>query len=329
MYLLRLITVSRFVFRFFKVQRQYNNQFIDTYLLPFHLQYKNSIGNGALQKIKKYYCLGIPVTCASYKKIYGSSLSEKERELATLTGIITPLIDDFTDEKTLSDEKIEALTSAPEKYLPSTVEEEIVKSILCTLLKKVPSRDGFLYALNRTIKAQHLSVKQMDKNVTQDELLHITLEKGAWSHIFFHYIIDEIPAEQTVAAMDTMGGMLQMSNDIFDVYKDYKDGISTIPNTCSDYEAFEKYYTAECKKFCVMARALPYKKSDLEFFITFIVFVMARGIVALKMLQRLQQSVGGGVLPFDSLERKQLICDMEKPVNALKTVWHTLRIVRG
>lgn len=328
MYLLRLVTVSRFVFSFFKVQKQFNSRFIDAYLTPFQQQYGRTIQPGALEKIKKYYCLGIPVTCASYKKIYGKSLSEKERELATLTGIITPLIDDFTDEQTLGDEKIEALTSDPESYQPFTVEEEIVRTILCRLLKEVPSPKGFLNALNHTIQAQHLSRKQMDKYVTQGELLHITLEKGAWSHIFFHYLLDEIPGEETIAAMDTMGGMLQMSNDIFDVYKDFKDGISTIPNTCADYATFEKYYLSQCRKFCSMTRALPYKKADLEFFITFIAFVMARGIVALKMLGGLQRTVGGGVLPIDKLERKQLICDMEKPVNALRTAWHTYRVIR-
>ncbi|MES2647158.1 MAG: hypothetical protein V4717_09805 [Bacteroidota bacterium] len=328
MYLLRLFSVSNFVFKFFKIQRQYNDQFIDAYLQPFYNEYGHSIKDSALQKIKKYYCLGIPVTCASYKKIYGKDLSDKERELATLTGIITPLIDDFTDEKTLSDESIEALTSYPETYQPATVEEAIVKNILCTLIKQVPDPKGFLYALNRTIKAQHLSVRQMDPGVTEAELLHITLEKGAWSHIFFHYIIDEIPVEATIGAMDNIGGMLQMSNDIFDVYKDYKEGIRTIPNTCKDYLVFEKYYLSECKKFCAMARALPYPKKDLEFFITFIAFVMARGIVALKMLQKLQHALGGGALPIASIKRKQLICDMEKPINALKTARYTLRIVK-
>jgi len=34
------------------------------------------------------------------------------------------------------------------------------------------------------------------------------------------------------------------------------------------------------------------------------------------------------VLPIDKLERKQLICDMEKPLNALKTAWYTLGIIR-
>jgi hypothetical protein len=327
MYFLRIFRVAKFVFNFFKVQNAFNRQFIDAYLQPFQDQFGKSISPSVLQKIKKYYCLGIPVTCSSYKKIYGKSLSAKERELATLTGIITPIIDDFTDEKTLSDENIESLTSLPGKYNAITVEEEIVKTILCKLVAEVPSPEGFLYALNRTIKAQHLSARQMDPAVTEDELLQITLEKGAWSHIFFHYLLDEIPSADTIAVIDKMGGMLQMSNDIFDVYKDYQDGIKTIPNTSKDYLALETYYMKECKQFCVMARALPYPKKDIEFFITFIAFVMARGIVALRMLQKLQEKSGGGTLPIGKLERKQLICDMEKPVNAIKTAWHTYRII--
>lgn len=329
MYFTRIFKVARFVFDFFKIQNRYNSRFIDSFLQPFYDDTGKSIKPSALQKIKKYYCLGIPVTCASYKKIYGKALSGKERESATLTGIITPLIDDFTDERTLDDEQLEALTSHPENYRPAGTEEKIVQTILCKLINEVPSPEGFLYALNRTIKAQHLSARQMAEDVTEKELLYITLEKGAWSHIFFHYLLDEIPAGETIAVIGKMGGMLQMSNDIFDVYKDYREGIKTIPNTCADFEKLETYYTKECREFCIMARQLPYRKKDVEFFITFIAFVMARGIVALRMLQRLQKRTGGGALPIDKLDRKQLICDMEKPVNALKTAWHTYRIIKS
>jgi hypothetical protein len=328
MYITRLVKVAQFVFRFFKYQRPYNDQFIADYLQPFYTQYGHDLPANIMEKIKKYYCLGIPITCASYKKIYGESLSDTEREYATLTGIITPIIDDFTDEKQLTDEQIESLTSHPAQYQPNTLEESIVKHILCELIEKVPSPEDFLYALNRTIKAQHQSVKQMDPTVTEAELMHITLEKGAWSHIFFHYLLSEIPTQQCIDMMDGMGAMLQMSNDIFDVYKDYKDHNKTIPNTCADYVAFEKYYLHECRKFCVAARAMPHKKEDLEFFITFIAFVMARGLVALQMLKKLQRKMGGGVLPYEKLERKQLICDMEKPINSLRTAWYTYKVVR-
>lgn len=328
MYLLRLITVSRWVFRFFKLQKQYNHQLIDSFLEPFNQLYGRPLKEQVLRKIKNYYCLGIPVTCAIYKKIYGNSLSAKERELATLTGILTPLIDDFTDNKTLSNQKIESLIANPGTYSPSSVEEAVVQGILCRLLKRVANPQGLVDAGSRTIKAQFLSVKQMDGNVTPGELMKITLEKGAWSHIFFHFLIDELPSPPTIAVLDTMGGMLQMNNDLFDVYKDHNDGIRTPANTCSDYSDFEQFYLSGCRKFCAMARELPYKKQDLEFFITFMALVLARGMVALKMLERLQQSAGGGELPYDRLNRKQLICDMEKPVNALKTAWYAYQVMR-
>lgn len=329
MYFLQLIKITRFILRFFKAQKQYNKRFIDDFLQPFNSKYGRTLSPSALHKIKKYYCMGVPITCASYARIYGRKLSDAERELATLTGIITPLIDDFTDEKTLSNEALDKLTSEPAAFTAHSLEEEIVKTILCKLLQKVKSPEGFLNALGKTIQAQHWSAKQMDAATTRDELLAISLEKGAWSHIFFHYLNDEIPSDNTIESMHLMGGMLQMSNDIFDVYKDYQEGIFTYANTCPNYAELEKYYTKECRQFCKLTRALPYKKESLEFFITFMASIMGRGLVALQMLRKLQQQIGGGVLPINQLERKQLICDMEKPANMFKTALFTYRLVKS
>ena len=328
MYFLRLYSVSRFILRFFKSQNGYNGHFIDAYLQPFEQKFGRSIAPSALQKIKKYYCLGIPATCASYAAIYGRSLSPAEQELATLTGIITPLIDDFTDNKTLSTQALDALTSAPQQYIAHTLEEEIVKTILCHLLQKVPSPAGFLQALKNTIQAQHWSQRQMLPGVSRQELLAITLEKGAWSHIFFHYIINEVPTQATTDAMHLMGGMLQTSNDIFDIYKDYQEGIATYASTCPNYATFETYYLQHCRQFCSMARALPYPKKGLEFFITFMASVMGRGLVALQMLKQLQKNSGEGPLPLAAIARKSLICDMKKPANMVKTAWFTYKIVK-
>jgi hypothetical protein len=53
---------------------------------------------------------------------------------------------------------------------------------------------------------------------------------------------------------------------------------------------------------------------------------MATAIVALRMLEKLQKRLGGGVLPILQLERKQLICDMDKPINMLKMVWFAYKL---
>lgn len=327
MYVLRLVKVTGFILRFFKAQKRYNTQFIDEFLQPFTAKYGTGLSPAALQKIKKYYCMGVPITCASYASIYGRKLTDTEREYATLTGIITPLIDDFTDEKTLSNADLASLTNEPDGYVAKTLEEEVVKSILSTLVEKVKSPEGFLHSLKKTIQSQHWSAKQMDPTTSREELLAISLEKGAWSHIFFHYLNNEVPTADTIDALHLMGGLLQMSNDIFDVYKDYQEGIYTFANTCLDYKELEKYYVKKCRRFCEETRLLPYRKNDLEFFILFMASIMGRGIVALRMLQQLQQSIGGGALPIGKLERKQLICDMEKPINMIKTAWFTYGIV--
>jgi hypothetical protein len=329
MYLLQLIKVTQFILRFFSTQKQFNEQFIDAYLQPFYNQYGRSLSTGALQKIKKYYCMGVPITCASYARIYGRSLSENERELATLTGIITPLIDDFTDEHTLDNNAIDNLTGSPATYIPHTLEEAVVKNILCELINRVASPEGFLEALHKTIQAQHWSAKQMNTDTPTQELLAISLEKGAWSHIFFHYLNNEIPTKESISALHLMGGLLQLSNDFFDVYKDYKEGIATYANTCTDYKKLEKDYLSQCREFCKVTRALPYTKNDVAFFMLFMASIMGRGLVALRMLRKLQTKLGGGALPMEKLDRKQLICDMEKPANMLRTVWMTYKITRN
>jgi len=328
MYLLRLIKVTRVFLRFIKTQHKFNDHFIDGFLSPFYKLYNTELSPPSLHKIRKYYCIGVPVVCAAYTKVYGRDLSEEERKNAVLGGILTPLIDDFTDNKQLAPEQVENLISFPVQYHPSSLEEEIVKQILCTLREEVTSPEGFIYSCKRTLIAQKESEKQFRKDISEDEIPKITMEKGGWALIVYHYFIREVPAQQTIDVIYQMGGVLQITHDIFDLYKDVHEGISTLASICSDYKQFEEFYRTECIRFFTMARKLPYKKSDIEFFIVLFANIMARGIVALRRLGRLQYEMGGGVLPFDKIERKQLICDMDKPLNLLKMIWHAHSIMR-
>ncbi|MCX6287221.1 MAG: hypothetical protein NTY96_08905 [Bacteroidetes bacterium] len=328
MYILRLIKAVLFIRRFFKTQRGFNVWFVDAFIEPFSRQYNTRLDPAVLHKIKKYYCLGVPVICAGFAKIYGRELSQAERENATLGGIITPLIDDFTDKKQLSPEQLNKLLSFSAQAELATLEEEIVNGILVKLHERVSSKEGTVNAFKRTLQAQQGSARQTERGLPPSEILKITMDKGARSLILYHYLIAEVPTQQTVDMIYQMGGVLQMAQDIFDVYKDFHEGVNTLANTCGDYREFEEFYLRECRKFCVMARALPYRRADIEFFIVFAANSMARGIVALRRLQRLQWSRGGRVLPFGKIERKELICDMEKPLNFLRMNWHGYSIVR-
>ena len=327
MYIVSLARAVVFVRRFFKTQEEFNSRFIDEFIEPFCRKYNTRPAPAVLHKIKKYYCIGVPVVCAGFARIYGRELTPEERENATLGGIITPLIDDFTDRNQLSPGQLNTLLSFSSRAEPPTLEEAIVNGILVKLYERVSSREGTVDAFRRTLQAQQESARQTLKGLPQSDLLKITMDKGAWSLILYHYLITEVPTPQTIDMIYQMGGVLQIAQDIFDVYKDFHEGVTTLANSCGDYKEFERFYLDECRKFCLLARALPYRRADLEFFIVFAANSMARGIVALRNLQKLQRKTGGGVLPFSEIDRRKLICDMEKPVNFLKMNWYGYAIM--
>jgi hypothetical protein len=135
MSLLNLIKVARFIFNFLKIQNRFNDKFIDSYLQPFNKKYNRELKESTLLKIRKYYCLGIPLAVATYTKLFGRKPSKNEREFAILMGIFVPLVDDFTDDNTLNSEAIDQLISSPADYEPKTPEEAVVKYINCFFWK--------------------------------------------------------------------------------------------------------------------------------------------------------------------------------------------------
>ncbi len=320
MYLSLVIKIHLFLYRFLRNQDKFNKKYIDNYLQAFELHYNSRIRPDTRKQIINYYSRTIPVICASYASIYGRKLSAIERENATLAAIVTTLIDEFTDKKLLPFAQLNELVSFSSGYLPNTLEEAVVKDILGILIKRVTSPEKILNEFRRTLNAQHWSEKQFSQEVPEDEILGITYEKGGSSFLLLHYLIRELPDEKTCQAINQMGGALQLCNDIFDVYKDFHEGVNTLPSRCDDYGAFEKFYLVECRKFTEMAAEIDQPEKNIRFFVTLITLIMARGTVALRKLAKLQRKSGGGPLPLETLPRKELICDMEKPLNFLKAI---------
>lgn len=326
MFFINLVKLIGFSIHFSKILRQFNESYIDSYLQPFYRKYGKEFKESTIFKIKKFYRISILFCCAGYKKMYGGTLSIKEAELAILTAILTPVIDDFTDEQTLDSASIDKLISSVNVFEPKAMEEDVAKTLFSILQEKAKHPSGFFHSLQKEIQAQHWSQRQMEPDVSRDEILEIALAKGGWYQVFCHYIIDEVPDLQTTDMLYLMGGIMQINDDIFDVYVDHQDGIATYANTCDNFKDLEDYYTAECKKIFAKARALPYDRQNIELFIIIFGLLLARGMVALRKLKKLQKQLGGGILPFDQLNRNQLICDMEKPVNILRMIYHAYKL---
>lgn len=314
----RLIVALSRLRRELKTQRVFNDAFLKPYLKALEEKFAGSFANEQTKKIYGYYALFIPsVLCAGYKNLYGVPFTEEERRRAALFGVLTPVGDDLFDVEGLRPEDVRLITYTPEAYKPTTFSAAVAKEIQTDLLQNVPYKDGYRHAATAVYSIQLETKKQTDPSISDEELERITYAKGGYSVIVYHWILNEAPTPQMLQTLFEIGGLMQLTNDIFDMHKDLRDGIVTLPNRCTNFSALKEKFMAKTREMNRRIYALPYAERNKEEFSVVMHFIVTRGLVMLDQMIRLEKRTGG---PLDckSLTRQQLICDMEKPANVLR-----------
>lgn len=124
-----------------------------------------------------------------------------------------------------------------------------------------------------------------------------------------------------------MGTLIQLTNDLYDIYKDLQDNITTLPNQMKDAYAFEQFFIEQIQFMKTLIRQLPYShKSKKEFSIS-MAGIYSFGLIAIDQLKKIQGS--NDYLPgLKTLPRKKLIIDMEKVSNLAKWFKFTYKYAR-
>jgi hypothetical protein len=312
------INIAGKVYSEIKVQKQFNKTFLIPYLDELEKRYKAKFSVEQRGKILNYYGLFITsFLCSSYKRLYGKILSDEERRRATLFGVLTPVGDDLFDIDKLSNESIREITFHPETFNATTFSSHIAKEIQTYLLQAVPHKAEYLKASKDVLDIQVETIKQTDPRISKEEMQRITYTKGAVSVIIYHQCLDGAASEQMKEVLFLIGSLYQLGNDIFDLYKDVRDNIYTLVNTCDDYMQFKKDFIEQIKLQNKKIYALPYVQKDKEDFCIVMNTINARSLVAIEQFIRTQQKTGKKI-NWWQLQRKDMIVDMEKPVNFLK-----------
>lgn len=326
MSLLNYITIFRKVSREIKVQKQLNKDFLLPYLKELETKYGGHFKPEQKDKIVNYYGMFITsFLCSSYKRLYGKLLSPDERKRATLFGILTPVGDDLFDIDQLDIEGIKAITFAPDNYTAVSFFSKVAKEIQSYLLRHVPHIKEYLVASKNVLEIQIDTAKQISRNISIEELERITYTKGAVSVIIYHQALDDAATEQMQEVLFQVGSLYQLGNDIFDLYKDVRDNIYTLINTCYDYSAFKQNFINRVKLQNSKIMALPYTKKNKKEFCIIINAINARSLVAIDRLIKLQKKKGTNI-NWWLLDRKHMICDMEKPANKIRWFYYIYKL---
>ena len=307
-----------------KTQRKYILDSLKLDIDESKLTNDDSLDDVDFKKMSDYYGLAVPVMIGeSFCKLRGRKLSFKERLALTYLGGLTGLFDDFFDRKDLSENHIKSLLTKPQEMEGENSGEKLILKLYLTSLANTSDPEKLKSYSLEIFKAQVLSKKQLGTDLSEDEIKDITLQKGGHSVLFYLCSFKEEISKTEKELFYKLGGIWQIENDILDVYKDYTAGIKTMVTTETLINNLRTTYIRQVDQLLNLVKQTDYPALNKRKFLESILLFISIGFVGLDVLEKNEKKTNN-IFMLEKYERKDLICDLEKPVNILKTIHYFL-----
>ncbi len=306
--------------------------FIKSFLLPKVDAACNEYGyhpsKKEKDKIRFYYPLfNHVVNCETYLTIKNRALTLAETERLALVSVSATLYDDFIDEEKWSSER---LVEIFEKRIPiaeRTPKINVLMAIDDELKRIYTPTDFYNYSLKLAIDWQITSAKQLDSNITLEEILYISKEKCGNSSLLWASILDEDWTENDKQFIHQSGFVGQLINDAFDAIKDIQDGGYTYIRKAASVAAAKEIFINECKKLNQTVRDCDVAEENKLKTIRRMACIHAFGLVALEHLQKIDKKYAKPI-NWQQVKRSDLITDMEFWSNRLSVFKHAVFLSR-
>jgi hypothetical protein len=138
-------------------------------------------------------------------------------------------------------------------------------------------------------------------------------------------VLDHYPEPKIVDILFPAAGLMQLTNDAFDVWKDVHKGVYTLPNQYRNFDQLQQLFLAETVKINHILLQLPYAAKARQNFAITIHSLHAMGWLSLEQLK----NVTAGITSFEELKqlsRKELVCDMDSFLQQRKWLQHIRRL---
>ena len=257
-------------------------------------------------------------------QLRGHKTSPKEKLLTLYLATIIPLLDDLTD-----DLKIKSLDIIKDLKNNTNEIHPTMPAIRYLYYKLIDNcSDRFVSTFHQALLVQDQSIMQFDANeIDAPQLKEITYKKGGISTFLFRLILDNPIIENEEKTIYELGYLLQLVNDMLDVYKDHINKQQTLFTNALSLEGCVKEFHDSLRKITKGISSLNYKHKDIKKALGQMSLITSMGKVCIEQLLKCQSSTNG-TFNIDQYERKQLICDMDTLSNKLKSFKFSLNYYR-
>ena len=269
-------------------------------------------------KMKGYYGFAVPALLGEgFCILRGRDMSEKERYGITYLGALTGLFDDFFDDHNLSKEHILEMINNPVEEIARNSNEKLFIKFCQVALENAKDAEKVKSTAYRVYDAQVMSHKQMEKDTSSEEIEKITMDKGGLSLLFYRSVFEDDISENEEEMILCLGGIGQLENDIFDIYKDYQNGVRILATLTNKINKLRISYTSLMEKTFKLVHQTNFASKNKRKFLRFISLIICRGFVCFDFLEKNELKTNNK-FSLDHYEKKDLICDMGKLSNNIK-----------
>ncbi len=280
-----------------------------------------SLDENDIKKITRYYGLAVPAILGeAFCALRGEAMTDQERMASTCQGAMTGLGDDFFDRQRLSEKGLKDFIEKPEQFTGNTASERLFLDFYKTALANAPQAAEMQEQIYKVFYAQLLSKQQNSPGLSYEVIKDITMLKGAESLLYYRTAFAHSLKTGEQKMLYALGGLMQLSNDIFDVYQDHQNVVSTLVTTTTKIKELRCYYAAILQVATRAAYRSGYPKKNVRKFMDIIsIGIFSRCYVCLKQLEKLEKRTKG-IFELQAYSRKDLICDMDTVGNKWKSL---------
>ncbi len=247
---------------------------------------------------------------------YRPSMSELKR--GRYLGVSTPIADFLVDQEKLGAAEIHNMI----RKVSSHPWKNMVGRLFEKATENHPNSELCEELIFLTLSAQHASLQQKESNLTGEKLKEITWNKGGFALLLYRSALDIPIGEKEWEAIFQLGGLMQLHNDIFDLYRDLQEGIITLATHTESISQLTERFRDEINITKEMFGLLNVPSNSKHKFYLLLTLAVQTGYHALQQYAKLEER--DGFLNLSQYTREQLVCDMDNFSKVARTVWVTL-----
>jgi len=307
----------------FRVQLYKQKEFLSNTIAPLAVGFRNSETN----RLSKYG-IYVPLFIGeAFAVLRGNNIAENERVALTSLGCMTALFDDLFDEGQYNDEFIRNLLENPFEPENETPQLAVLVKLYNLFLNNTKHSAEAKLLMSHIYDAQVASRKQKNPDIGTAELEQITYNKGGFTMQLYRLAFENELTDTENILFYKLGAIGQLENDIFDVYKDFKEGINTLVIIENQIDNLKQRYNSLQREVFAAIEKLHFTNAQKYQFRLICSLIIARGYVAIAQLEKLSAKTNHIFSP-SFYSRSELICDMEKPLNRIKLLYYAVKYAK-